>query len=72
VNRYVCTVEIRPRDDSDQSFTIPEINVQYDSPNRFGLHFHLLTTHDVAIGKSAHAVLRQADCDTVDIVSWRK
>ena len=72
VDRFVCVVEVRPRDDSDQSFTIPEINVQYTGPNRIGLHFHVFTTHDVAIGKQAHAVIRQTDCDAVDIVSWRK
>jgi hypothetical protein len=68
VNRYVRTVEIR---DVDDSHTVPEIDVYYS--DRHGpLHFHAFTAHDVPIGKQAHAYLRPPDCESVDLVFWKK
>lgn len=73
VNAYVCTVEIRLADNTEASYTIPEINLSYSGPNRIGLHFRVYTVRDVAIGNTrAPAVLTQTDCERVDLVSWRK
>jgi hypothetical protein len=73
VNRYVCTVEIRPTDDIDGNFTVPQIDIGYSGPNRVGLHFQFYTAHDVPIGsKLAHAVVRRPDCQSVELVSWSK
>jgi hypothetical protein len=71
VNDYVCTVEIRPSDDADQSYTIPELYAGYSDPNKIGLHFHMETAHDVPIGKASHGFLQLRNCVTVQNVSWR-
>jgi hypothetical protein len=72
VSRYVCTVEIRPAEDVDLSYKVPEISLAYSDPHSHR-PFHQYTAHDVAVGnKLAHAVLRPADCERVTLIYWVK
>jgi hypothetical protein len=70
---YVCTIEIRPADDIGQNETLPQINiVSMDSLKFSPGNFRMFTAHDVSVGKSAHAIFKQADCRRVAFVYWRK
>lgn len=73
IDTSVCTVEIRPTDDIGDGEALPELNIVYYDPS--GLitgHFRVPSTHDVSVGKTAHAVLKPPDCRRVDFVYWRK
>jgi hypothetical protein len=73
VDNYVCTVEIRPRDDIGQSDLLPELNIVYYDPSSLAPgHFRVLTAHDVTVGRAAHLFFKPSDCRRVDFVYWRK
>ncbi len=75
VNRYVCTVEVRPTGDIDIGYKVPEITVQYSEPHGRGpLHMvHQYSAHDLSVGSGkAHAVLKPADCERIDLIYWIK
>jgi hypothetical protein len=76
LNSYVCTVEIRPANDMDQSGSLPFINIRYYDPAGLG-HNHVRTfaAHEISVSsvsKVAHALLTAPDCSRVDLVSWRQ
>ena len=66
----VCTIEIRPTDDLDDSYTAPQIGVGY-SDQSHGL-MQTYRARDVLITRLAHVFLRPTDCGRVGMVFWSK
>ena len=72
INRAACTVEIRTAGDVDYSDTIPEVNVMYE-PRSHLRHPQKYAAQNVAVGgRPAHAYLKASDCETIDLVFWKK
>jgi hypothetical protein len=73
IDNYVCTVEVRPRDDIGESEPVPELNIVYYDPSSLTPgHFRALTLHDVTVGRAAHLISKPSGCRRVDSVYWRK
>jgi hypothetical protein len=70
VSAAVCTIEVRPVDDLDVSYTAPEIGIGYRDKS-YGRP-RGLKAQNVLITKSAHAFLRPGDCKRVEQVYWTK
>jgi hypothetical protein len=71
LDRFACTIEIRPTDDVDQHDTIPEITVYYYDPSNFTPgHFRVLTAREVSLGKANHAFFKPQDCREIESISW--
>jgi hypothetical protein len=69
VNRYVCTVEVRPTVDGSIHLTIPELAVVYTPKSRLR-RAQVLTQNDVLMnGKLTHsATFTAPDCGSVEAV----
>jgi hypothetical protein len=69
VSSSVCTVELRHAEDAEDSHTIPEVNVFYLGRGPV----HRYTARNLALGgKDGHVLLRQEDCERIDMVAWDK
>ena len=73
IDTYVCNIEVRPTGDIDEQNTIPELNILYYDPSSLTAgYLRILTSHQVSIGKAAHAIFKPSGCRRVDFVSWHK
>ena len=80
-NGYACSAEIRPTNDADQSATVPEIDIWYNSTSHTyaaagvpvgpkAEQEHYFATSAVQIGnKAAHASFNLPDCGRVVAVA---